>query len=178
MNTSYPLPAPGITRFDHTSGSYARWTGNTPTTPDMRRLMDVVAQAVDSDLFYNTDVYSFVVPHFAFMAGDVEQAPGKADDGGLISSEIYYARRRVEQERADAKERETFARLALQPGQKLGSLDLRGQRLRRVRNAVVESAELGAVKMRASSGGRFFTVTMTATGLAAALVVAPRESSL
>ena len=147
--------------------SYDRWHG--PIDPEMRQLVEVVAEVVDAGVFYSTDVHSAVTARYALSAEELQRGRGRVE-GGEWGMEIYYARRQLDRERADAREREAFTRLALKPGQNVGAIEVvANYRTRRFRNAIVESAELNAIRLRATAGGRRFTLTLSAAGLAQGL---------
>lgn len=165
MDNRYPLPA-------NTRESGERWNATNPTTPDMQRMMDAVAAAIAAGLFYNSDVYTAVIPAFDFTAEELARGPGV--ERGVVGMEIYYARKRLDEEAAARKEQEAFARLALQPGQNVGAVKMGyPARIKGLKNATVQSAEPGKIVLKGTAGGKHYTATMTAVSVARGMEARP-----
>lgn len=159
-----PIPYAVSPRRD----AFDRWRGE--ITPEMQRLLDVVAEVVDSGLSYNSDVYPKVAERFSFtLDGQPVALPVPFSEGNEISREIYSARSELDRQRDAEKERAAFARLALSEGSTVGALRFSAlTRIKGIRRGTVRSAEIGKIVITGSSGGRTFNVTMTAVAVEAA----------
>ena len=154
--------------------TFRRWKDG-PIDDEMRQLIGVVAEIVDAGIFYTSDVHAAVTARYALSCDELRRGCNRVE-GGDWGMEIYYARSQLDRERADAHERETFARLALQPGQILGTIEVTcGYRMRRFRKVTVKSAEVGCVAVTGSAGGRSFGLTLSAAALARGIERARRQ---
>lgn len=152
----YTVPA-------NTHESYKRWIGDWDNGPmaldaEMSRMMDVVAEALDKNLYYTKDVLAYVLQAFDFTDDELIRGSGKDPlarggvEGGVIGMEAHYARERVEKNRRIAEEMENRKAFPLLPGQKLGSLRPSGPLGKELRNCVVVSLSEESVRLEYTQG--------------------------
>jgi hypothetical protein len=92
-------------------------------TPTARQqlVMDAAAKAIDSGLFYTTDVRAFCVKALE-PSNEALQSNRNNVEGGDFGYDVYYARHAVEEQRKWAKTLDIAKALGLTVGDKLGTL--------------------------------------------------------
>lgn len=150
-------------------GSHKRWNSGV-ITDEMRSMIEAVAVAVDSGMFYNVDVFAAVAPQFGFTEEERAAGVGRVE-GGEVGMEIYYARQQLKAERALAAQGAAAERLALHVGKNLGALHLHtgGGKIGNWRNATVEEIDGFTVKLKVTAGGRRYLLTTSPAAIERAL---------
>lgn len=131
--------------------AYRRWAPNRPTTPEMQELMDAVTALLDAGMFYTSDVYAAIVRQFDFTDSELMREKGRVENGA-IGMDIYYARKRVEEQRLAVREKAAREALAPVPGKKLGALRFPGMQST-LRNCHIVHSE-GEVIIEGAAGNR------------------------
>jgi len=134
-----------------TIAAYDRWKADKEPTPEMQALMDTVADALMQGLYYNVDVYAFVVERFDFTPEELQRDVGYVERG-VVGMELYYARKRVDARKDAEDEAEARRHLALVAGMKLGELKFAAYSL--MRNCVVEGVYASEVIIDVTQGKR------------------------
>ncbi|AOU98254.1 hypothetical protein BI364_10040 [Acidihalobacter yilgarnensis] len=96
--------------------------------PERLILMAVITEALDEGLFYTTDVFSYVEKRMGETFAYPNDPELKSVENGIRGMEVYYARRCVEQWRADTRNEVAAATLNVRVGQKYRNLQLGSQR--------------------------------------------------
>ena len=171
-----------MTKLNYTvaADTYRRWKGRADAPAvidaDMRQLIDVVREYVDAGVFYTTDIYKAVTARYDISAADLDRGKGRVENGEW-GMEIYYAQNRLDAERAEAHEHDSFAKLDPAPGRNYGAIEVTANYRRRTfRNATVQSAEPGKIVLQATAGGRRFSLTLGAAALAAGIQRAQHQA--
>jgi len=121
VSAAYPFP-----RHDGISAENWRPVRNLkgPMTPDMCRLYDAVATALDKGLHYTCDVNADVGAQLGAWFDNPNDPAIKRVEGGVRGMEIYYARCAVQEHRRLARNIE--AATLFEAGQKIRGVRLNG----------------------------------------------------
>lgn len=121
------------------------------------RMMDAVTKALKADIFYNTEVLSFVSKELSLIAPQSwHDAHEKDNEGGAFGMDIYYARKAIESISILSSNKDTLNKLV-----SLGKLEI-GTKIKdfrtgthRFSNMIVTSfnTELGNIAFRATKRG-------------------------
>jgi hypothetical protein len=120
-------------------------------TPRQKRVMDVVARALDDGLFYNNDVTERAAKELGATA---EQRSVGVDrvQGGDFGMDVYYARQAVEAIRRREAEKRAKDAANFQAGEKLGTLIFNDGK--QVRAAVIEKVEGDVITFSGKRGSQ------------------------
>lgn len=146
----------------------SRWVGELGNGDPVRgpgheAMLDAVGKALDAGLFYTKEFNKFV----ADVLGVTDQSAFAVDrtEGGPFGYEVYYARKVVEKERADNRNKDIGEKLRLSVGENIGRLRLNDGKIASA-STIASVGDTSAVIM-AKRGPQTIKVTLTFDSLMA-----------
>jgi hypothetical protein len=161
-----------MTHYPLSDDAYTTWVpiaaGHREPVAHEQRLIDATQQALDSGLFYSSEVKAFVKADFGDYLRPEDAARNRSNvEGGDFGYEVYYARQVIDARAAAKRLADAEAALNLKPGTVLGSLVFSDYKLNT--KCVVESVENSVVEIKGKRGAHVVIFTVNALSVQRAL---------